>query len=385
MRNWQRVAFVLVGMRTLAIAAGALLAGLGCQPAGPARAAPAARPKVEAPPAPTAPPALIGSTAAGPQPPPLPDLTEFGVRPSPSGPLVITGYPHDVRNGMNDPAQWVGWSKDGELFGYCQQGSGRSDKDTACTFQRRDGAYDHRTSDNGRDEPDLRKVKEIEDWLRDNGIAALRESGASALPPAVRGVWEFPDITLAVARIAASERGQVTAPALVKVGGSVEGESPVYPVTLSAAVRDADGKPLEGVSPHFAVMNGMSLSPDGREIGMVAHFFACEWCDFWEIKRMTVGALASLVYNDLGFRHHQRAEWARAAALFARATAADPTAKLPPYNLACALARQSDPLAEKALRLAIERGGSDVKARAQADPDFAGVRQASWYLALVRP
>jgi len=42
-------------------------------------------------------------------------------------------------------------------------------------------------------------------------------------------------------------------------------------------------------------------------------------------------------------------------------------------------------LAEKALRLAIERGGSDVKARAQADPDFAGVRQASWYLALVRP
>jgi hypothetical protein len=229
-------------------------------------------------------------------------------------------------------------------------------------------------------------VKAIQTFLADNHFDRLRESRDAAYPPALQGSWSFADITLSVARVAATSKpdGSVVSPAFVKVGGSIEGESPVYPVALvPEPYRDGNGRVTHGSMVYFAVMNGMSLSPDGAEIGMVAHFFACEWCDDWAVRRMPVGALASVIYNDLGYRHHQHGEWARAAELFAKAAAADPTPKLPPYNLACALARRKDPGAEKALRVAIARGGEEVKARAEKDPDFAEVREEAWFRALV--
>jgi hypothetical protein len=361
-----------------------LLLAAGC-----ARAAPASPAT-----SPPRPPASVASgslpSAAPPAPGAIPAAAppeDFGVPRLAPAPIAVTGYPHNVKNGMNDPAGWFGWTKDAELYGYCQQGSGRSEHDTQCGFLHRDGTLERRSSGSQGKGPDMADVRAIEAFLADNHFDRLRESGDAALPPALQGTWSFPDITLCVVRVAATitPDGGVVAPAFVKVGGSMDGEPPVYPVTLvPEPYRDDKGRVTHGSMVHFAVMNGMSLSPDGAEIGMVAHFFACEWCDDWAIRRMPVAALASVIYNDLGYRHHQRGEWERAAELFAKAAAADPNAKLPPYNLACALARRKDPGAEKALRVAILRGGDDVKARATKDPDFVEVREEVWFRALVR-
>jgi hypothetical protein len=40
-------------------------------------------------------------------------------------PIDVRGYPHAIRQGMNDPASYVGWTKDGALFGWCGVQGGR--------------------------------------------------------------------------------------------------------------------------------------------------------------------------------------------------------------------------------------------------------------------
>jgi Flp pilus assembly protein TadD len=98
---------------------------------------------------------------------------------------------------------------------------------------------------------------------------------------------------------------------------------------------------------------------------------------------MTTGALASHIYNDTGFRLHQKKDYAGSRDLFLKAAWADPRAPLPPYNLACAYALLGDEAnAEKALDLAIAVGGDKVKARAKKDSDFAKVTGAKWFQAL---
>ncbi len=68
-----------------------------------------------------------------------------------------------------------------------------------------------------------------------------------------------------------------------------------------------------------------------------------------------------------------------------KATWANPTAPLPPYNLACAYALTNDATnAEKALKLAIAVGGPKVKARAVKDPDFKAVVTAKWFVELTK-
>jgi hypothetical protein len=104
-----------------------------------------------------------------------------------------------------------------------------------------------------------------------------------------------------------------------------------------------------------------------------------EYCDDFDIVRMTTSTFAGRVYNDAGFRHHKKGEYARAAELFSLAAFADVSAELYAYNLACALARLGDAKAKDALALAIARGGDKVKVRARADEDFAGVKSQSWF------
>ena len=98
---------------------------------------------------------------------------------------------------------------------------------------------------------------------------------------------------------------------------------------------------------------------------------------------MTFQKLAGHVFNDTGFRLHQKKDYAGSRDLFLKAAWADPRAPLPPYNLACAYALLGDETnAEKALRLAIAVGGDKVKARAKKDADFAKVLGAKWFQTL---
>jgi hypothetical protein len=305
---------------------------------------------------------------------------DFGVPRLAPGPIVVTGYPHVVTNGMNDPAEWFGWSKDGEAFGYCYDGMPDDPNNIRCELVHHDGMHEARSCGNPHTErADPAKLKATRAFITENGFDSLQGAEGARMPPPLKGTWAFPDITLSVARMDPS-RGDDAQPtgAVVRVGGSVDGEAPVYPITLSL-----ENNPDPALPPQFAAMNGIALSPDGSEIGLCAHFFCMEWADYWTLKRLKVGALASVIYNDLGFRHHQRKEWARAAALFAKAAAADPEAKLPPYNLACALSREHEPAAERALRVAVARGGEPVKARARKDADFADVKREPWFVGVV--
>lgn len=295
-----------------------------------------------------------------------------------TGPIVVKGYPHEIRNGMNDPAGHVGWTRDGALFGYCAEFGGEGPT-LHCEFIDASGAATKMVSTTN-DNPDAKKRREILDFLRDRGVPAVPGFDSQhAMPSRLAGTWSFTDITIDVARIAATGldgKGKTPSPAVLKVGGSVSGEPPVHPLVLSSYV-------VPGAPPHFVVMNGMELSPDGRELGMVGHFFACEYCDSFVVKRITLGAFASLVYNDTGFRHHKKGDFARAAELFQKAIAADPTAKLPPYNLACAWALTSDARTKDALRSAIDKDAT-AKTRARNDKDFEKVRAEPWFVELTR-
>lgn len=290
-----------------------------------------------------------------------------------AGPIVVKGYPHAIRNGMNDPAQYVGWSKDGASFGYCATGGGRDPQVTTCELLDASGKVTKMTSESNNDF-DPKKKKAIDDWLKANAIPEIKLIGDPTIvkPPPLTGTWSFTDITLDVDRPAAPE-GKA---AVVRVGGSVAGEPPVYPITLASTANKA-------APPHFAAMNGMALSPNGKDVGMVATFFACEYCDSFAAKRLPLAALASSIYNDTGFRHHQKGDFAKSAAMFEKAAAADPTAKLPSYNLACALAQLGDRRTEEALASAIQKDPS-AKARAKTDKDFAKVKNEPWFTALVR-
>jgi hypothetical protein len=110
-----------------------------------------------------------------------------------------------------------------------------------------------------------------------------------------------------------------------------------------------------------------------------------EWCNSMLIERVSHTKLASLIFNDTGFRRHQKNDFAGSRDLFLKATWANPQAPLPPYNLACAYAQLKDEAnAEKALKLAIAVGGEKVKARAKKDADFKGVSGAKWFTALTK-
>jgi hypothetical protein len=278
------------------------------------------------------------------------------------GPIRVTGYSRVVSTGMNDPAHVVGFSRDGTEFGYCAFGGGIDPQVLTCEFIDAAG-HTTRTTDYG-SHADFqpRKHAEIVQWLSDAGVPELPK-GKDGLPvgPELKGDWDFAgSIVLALAENVPAPSG-----ALVRLGGSVDGEAPVFTYTISVQ-RDP-------MTFHTAWVNGLVLSPDGSEVGIVAGFFCMEWCDDFVVRRIPVRTLASRVFNDTGMRHHTKKDYAASARLFARAVQADPGNALAAYNLACALARLGDPDAERALGVAVRLGGDEVRARAAKDDDLRGV------------
>jgi hypothetical protein len=271
---------------------------------------------------------------------------------------------------MNDPAEWVGFTSDGAEYGYCAELGGRDPQLTRCETLLRDGTSKSRSSDDAQGYS-ASAMKALTTWRSSSGLAALNFNvdRSKWFGKPLRGEWAFSDITIRA--ITVSGDGLQTS-ALVKLGGAVGGEAPVYPVVLAK-------KPtVPGITYHSSFINDISLSPDGAEIGVIGHYFCSEWCDEFVVYRNRTNAFAALVYNDTGFRHHKQGKYARAAELFLAATWADPKAKLPPYNLACAWARLGDVRAKDALAVALERDPS-VKIRAPKDADFASVKDEEWF------
>lgn len=308
--------------------------------------------------------------------------SDFG----PSGPIVVTGYPAKIGSGMDDSADSVGFTSDGKEFGYCMQGGGRGE--TRCVFRDASGR-DRNETDVVKDEVSAKKTKEIADWLKKNGVPEVTSVKGTFErdPPPIKGTWAYArDISIKV--IAGSgdvdDKGGAKSQPFVRVGGVLAGEDPVWVVTMSAPHRKMGGPKDPEIPYHFTALNGFQLSPDGKELGMVSHSFCMEYCDDFEIVRMSVDAFAGQVYNDVGFRHHKKSELAKSADFFLKAANADPSKDLYLYNLACAYARLSDPKAKLALSLAIAKGGDKIKTRAKGDEDFASVKTEAWFIDLTR-
>lgn len=289
-----------------------------------------------------------------------------------SAPVKTVGYPRSVMLGMNDPADVAGFTSDGSEYGYCATLGARDPPSTHCVTVLRDGTTKLRSSDDAKGNYSKTLASAVDAWVKSSGIPVI--SPKTHVANAVTGSWNYSDITIWVNPVSGDG---ATTRAVLQVGGAVDREAPVYPIALSVK----PGTPQ--LMHHTVWANDLSLSPDGVELGIVGGFLCMEWCDDFVIHRDRVGAFASLVYNDTGFRHHKKGDYARAAELFLAATWADETAKLPPYNLACAWARLGDARAKDALAVAIQRDPS-ARRRAVTDDDFARVKSEAWFTALTR-
>jgi hypothetical protein len=305
------------------------------------------------------------------------------------GPITVIGYPSDLRTCLPDPAENAGFTKDGAELGYCMHAM-----TTRCELVDRGGHTRLLSSQKNDDSPagDPAKERAIAAFIKDSGLPALARRDCTLRPPPLSGTWAYPDIVVNVARIDASftkgtsgAEDKLRSQPLVRIGGAVDGEPPVYPLSYSAPHRIMTPATLGEIPFGVTELNALVLSPDGTEVGIVVHAFCMEWCDDFQVVRMPAARLASLVYNDTGFRALEKGKLERAVDLFTRAAYVDPTRELPAYNLACAYARLKDARAEAALDLAIKRGGDAVRARAVKDQDFETVHTAPWFVKLTTP
>ena len=172
---------------------------------------------------------------------------------------------------------------------------------------------------------DPAKERAIVAFMKDEGLPALARDDCTLRPPALTGTWAYPDIVVNVSRIAASfAKGKASADdklvsqPLVRVGGAVLGEAPVYPLTYSAPHHTMTPASLGEIPYNVTELNALVLSPDGTELGVVVHANCMEWCDEFQVARMPASRFASLVYNDTGFRALERQARTRRRALLAR-------------------------------------------------------------------
>jgi hypothetical protein len=294
---------------------------------------------------------------------------EFGA----SGKLVIRNYPKPLERGMIDWATYVGYSKDGKQVGSCGIMAPLTAKggELANVCYVHDGTTTQRvTLDQGAQGYVVgRSLANVFDWLKEGAAVSLSAQVVANVqylsPPKIDVEWKY-----------ASEIELDLQSGEPKIGGRVGKEEPVFPVKLSIK---SDGLAYSGM------WNAVLAHPMAQEFAFIAHFYCREWCNEELIARLSHDQLASLIFNDTGFRHHQKKAFAQSRDFFLKATRANPRAPLPPYNLACAYAQLGDATnAERALRLAIALGGDRVKARAQKDADFKSMLQTTWFKSLTR-
>ena len=304
-----------------------------------------------------------------------------------AGPLFVREYPATLTLGSQDFATLVGYSKDGSEAIACGlmtplgPAKGAELADT-CFFTGPSGKTERLlgvTDDNigGFRVTDAfaKKLKALQDGKPIT--LYTRSQGTELQPPALKTSWPYAnDLALMVSKVGGNDD---TGRSTLRIGGLVKGEKvPVLPVAVRIEA------PIAG-APYDGEWNAIVPNPENTELAFMAHFRCMEWCNDMVIVRLTYGKIASLVFNDTGFQHHKKKEFAASRDLFLKATWANPRAPLPPYNLACAYALLKDEAnAAKALKLAIAVAGDTVKARAKKDTDFHEVLGAKWFQDLTK-
>lgn len=329
----------------------------------------------------------VASASASPSTEVLPGLP-LPVSPKP-GPLRVDGYPSRVDAANSDPASPFGFTRDGSQFAYCMFDACCAEDMSRCTLTDASGkvtTLENTTSYaylEGPAKAAARRMtnEELRAFTRDERLLALgpNTEAGGRLPPAPTGTWAFGgDMTLVVRAIAPTEgkgpddEGHV--PGSVKIGARIEGEREVFVV-----FPRPDFCVKFPQACYEAYLNGLALSPDGRDLGFLVFVRNPSHGSSFAAVRMPATAFAARVFNDTGMLHHTKKEWKRAGELFLRAVHADPTQERFAYNLACALAREKDARAEVALQHAVARGGDAVRTRARKDADFEAVRAEPWF------
>lgn len=307
------------------------------------------------------------------------------------GPLVVKGYPALLPLGMADYPTRVGYTKDGSRVAACGDMSPVGDNATRefdTCFVNATGTTERLMYVAGmadRGTTDAKTFQTLTKELKEGPSFVLPRVNSAEfgglMPPALTGDWPFAaDISLEAQTMSGIEPTDTKgSSSILRLGGHLSGETAVFPIGLTH---------LEAPSmTNNATWSAMVVNPARTELAVMGHFHCMEWCDTVAIVRMSFGRLASQIYNDTGFRHHTKSEFQKSRELFLKATWADPTAALPPYNLACAYVREGDKQnAEKALKLALGLApdAAKVKARSLKDADFASVKNEPWFAALVK-
>jgi hypothetical protein len=255
---------------------------------------------------------------------------------------------------MMDHAQFYGFSDDGATLGYCAILGG---KPIAECVMMKNGKVTSETHDGETGPANTMAVK-----AKALGIGKKREN-----------VWPYDDLEITWSTTLGDSTTTPPKPGSLHVGLRKKGEPVSWLLDLS------DRPYLDRWHPEF-----IGLSPDGATLGVIGHGFVSEYSDTFVIRTIAVNVAAARAYNDAGFAHHKKGDYATSVQLFRRAIDVDPTHPLARYNYACALARLHDPRTKDALSDAISKDAT-VKARAQKDADFDAVRAKLWFAALLTP
>lgn len=288
---------------------------------------------------------------SAPTPAPTPDAA-VGVAVSVVAPIVPPVPAFEM--GMMDHARVFGFSDDGKTLGYCGVFGGKPI--VRCGLS---------TSGNS--------VVEDHDDKTAQASAMVAKAKALGIGNKHDVRWSYAELEITWSATFGDPTLDVPKAGSLHVGLRKKGEPASYVLDISGAAY------LSGWHPEF-----IGLSPDGATLGVIGHGFGGEYSDTFVIKTIAVNVAAGRAYNDAGYAHHKKGDWAAAATLFRRAIDVDSTHPRARYNLACALARQRDPKTQDALKDAIARDGA-VKARAAKDPDFDAVRTETWFEPLVAP
>ncbi len=264
-----------------------------------------------------------------------------------------------------DHAFAAGWSKDGAEFGYCMTDGGLGA--TRCEFMTPTGKLE-KLSDRAP------KGEEVDPALTNSIKARVKERGYAV------NASEWPYASDLVIAWSVKKPEDKNKPPHLEAGAKLRGSS----LPTASLVMNTPSQPA-GLLWYEIHPEAVSLSPDGKYLGVISHSFALEFSDTFEVKIIPTNVVAGQAYNDAGLAQHREKHFKEAALLFHKAAYANPESKVAMYNLACALAQLGDPGTQKALSLAIEQGGEATRTKARTDADFANVRSEAWFAELTAP